>query len=560
MQKDLVDFQCVSDSSVRIRFGGPPSVELSHFILAIFQHLCERLQALKITNLHPAYESLLVDFDPSETDPQNFVRLLQKEVSQVQGTSPFVSKDVFIPVFYGASGSAFSGEDLQEICEETGLSPEAVIELHTKSEYTVAFLGFAPGFPYLLGLPQELFMPRKKTPRLRIPAGSVALAGFQTGIYPGESPAGWQILGKTDVVLFDPLRSPASLLNPGDRVHFVKAEGVLKPVSAKSASIRHSANKPILKIENGGFFSTLQDLGRKNLAHLGISAGGAADTIALRLGNRLVGNDEKASAIEATTSGLSVIFNTDTWFAVTGAVSNATLDGQTIATWTSLPVCAGQRLNFCADSNAGLRSYLCVHGGFGVEEVLGSRSTFVAGRWGGWQGRCLWAGDELPTGNQALASPVYRRVETKVLQSLTQNRNLLRVTRGPQTEWFSEASVHAFLATDFVVSHEANRLGLRLVGSKISWEDSHRGQELVSEGIANGSIQVNTEGAAMVLFCEQQTTGGYPKIATVIRADWHRLGQLGPGEKVRFEEISLEEAWQANLTLEFDLKKCVKEF
>ena len=306
----------------------------------------------------------------------------------------------------------------------------------------------------------------------------------------------------------------------------------------------------------------IQDLGRNEWAHLGVSTGGAADTLALRLGNKLLGNKETAAAIEITAVGATVTFLKDTWFAVTGADCLPTLDQLPMAMWTSLPVCAGQRLVMNSMSN-NLRSYFCVYGGIGTEPILGSRSTFVSGQWGGFNGKVLQAGDHLPIGDigtEHSEIPRFRKIKNSILDFYLQKEKIIRVTVGPQLAWFSDESRQLFFESEFEITNDVNRLGIRLSGPKLEYHEKYQGQELVSEGIANGAIQVALAGQPFILFCEQQTTGGYPKIANVIKADLFRLGQLKPGDRLRFVEVTLADAWQIYDDYEKNLETAVYDF
>lgn len=546
----------VSDSSILISFEGQASLEVSAKVLSLFKNFSQ-LKVLSITNFHPAYCSLLVDFDLRSCEPQKLFDFLSQQLNQLQSNGldeQAAGSVIDIPVCYGGG----SGEDIAEVMQITGFSQQEVITLHSQAEYAVAFLGFAPGFPYLLGLPATLVCPRKKTPRVRVPAGSVALAGSQTGIYPTESPGGWQLIGRTDVSLFDYRKASPSLVQPGDKVRF-SVSSKLPSIKLDQPSLSTEKNEAVLKIENPGFFSLIQDLGRFEWAHLGVSPGGAADAMALQLGNQLLGNKESAAAIEMTSFGATVTFLKDTWFAVTGADCSPTLDQLPIAMWTSLPVCAGQRLVLNSMPH-NLRSYLCVCGGIGVEPILGSRSTFVSGVWGGFYGRALQVGDYLPLGDEASEPPRFKKVRNSVLDLYQAREKILRVTLGPQSAWFSEESVKLFFENEFEVTNDVNRLGVRLAGPNLEYHEKYHGQELVSEGIANGAIQVAQAGQPLILYCEQQTTGGYPKIANVIKADLFRLGQLKPGDRVRFVEATLADAWQIYQDNEKIMETAVYDF
>ena len=169
----------------------------------------------------PAYTSLLVHYDPLRLDFSEVVKQIEDilprlEMAAAQSTARLVE----IPVTYGGE----YGPDLETVAIARGLSPEAVIQIHSQTEYLVYMIGFTPGFPYLGGLDERIATPRRESPRTLVPAGSVGIAGQQTGIYPLDSPGGWQILGRTPLDLFDPTREPPSLLTPGDRVRFVPVE------------------------------------------------------------------------------------------------------------------------------------------------------------------------------------------------------------------------------------------------------------------------------------------------------------------------------------------------
>lgn len=171
-----------------------------------------------LRDLVPTYASLAVFFDPDAIDASQVMHWIDARLAEGGGASIDIApRCIEIPVAYGG---AF-GEDLDACASELGLSPATLVERHAAATYTVAMIGFAPGFPYLSGLDPALALPRLATPRTRVPAGSVAIGGAQTGLYPRESPGGWRLIGRTPVHVFDPSRASPSLLSPGDRVRFV---------------------------------------------------------------------------------------------------------------------------------------------------------------------------------------------------------------------------------------------------------------------------------------------------------------------------------------------------
>ena len=282
-----------------------------------------------------------------------------------------------------------------------------------------------------------------------------------------------------------------------------------------------------------GMFTTVQDLGREGFGPLGVSASGAADAIALRLGNRLVGNPESAAGLEMTLVGGTFQFPDGAVLALTGSDFGATLDGMFVALWASFEARPGQTLQLSATRN-GARCYLCVRGGFLVPPFLGSSSTHALSGLGGWEGRALRKGDALPIGE---ASGRFRRCEVArdALERLAPKK-VLRVTDGPQIGWFSEDAHSQFLSTTYSVAEESNRVGIRLHGPPVVRVSS---EEMITEGVSLGAVQVPPAGQPIIVFVEQQTTGGYPKIANVIAADLHSVGQLRPRDEMRFERVDM---------------------
>ena len=291
-----------------------------------------------------------------------------------------------------------------------------------------------------------------------------------------------------------------------------------------------------IHVEIPGLFTTIQDLGRPGYGTLGVSASGAADPIALRLGNRLVGNVENAAALEMTLLGGTFGFSDEIIVAITGSDFAPMLDGIPVPLWSPFRVGRQQRLQI-GSTRTGARSYLCVQGGVTVKPFLGSASTNTLSGLGGFEGRALRKSDVLMVGPQpSIVRP--KKLPSGVVEKLSYRKNL-RVTDGPQWDWFSKLSQEHFFASIYRVTEEANRMGLRLEGATITTNAS---QPMTTEGVSLGAIQVPPGGQPIILFVEQQTTGGYPKIANVISADIASVGQLRPREEIRFERVTMAEA------------------
>ena len=304
-----------------------------------------------------------------------------------------------------------------------------------------------------------------------------------------------------------------------------------------------------LRVVAPGLLTTVQDLGRFGYGDLGVPPSGAADPLALRVGNRLVGNEENAAALEMTLVGGTFEFERPAVFALTGSDFGAGLGDTEARPLEPLEARAGDLLRLGA-TRGGARAYLCVRGGIAVPPVMGSASTHLLVGIGGLDGRPLRAGDRLSFGDQAASAPASRGIAAIDVPWLLR-RDVLRVTRGPQAADFSEEEIAAFHAESFRVTESSDRMGLRLEGSAIRARER---RDLLTEGVCPGAVQVPPDGRPIVLLVEHPTTGGYRKIANVVTADLHALGQLRPRDRVRFEPVSFEDAESLLMRQEEDLR------
>lgn len=292
-----------------------------------------------------------------------------------------------------------------------------------------------------------------------------------------------------------------------------------------------------LLVASPGFLTTVQDAGRPGHAALGVSASGAADPIALAVGNRIVGNAPSAPALEMTLVGGVFTFEKPTVIAIAGADTAARVERARVPAWTAVPIPAGGTLT-CGALTGGARAYLCVRGGFAVPPVLGSASTHLASGLGGWHGRALARGDRLPLGTPPSTPPASRPVDPAAIPGYARG-DVVRITEGPQASWFDGDALGLLVETSWRMAEASDRMGLRLDGATLSRPGA---RELVTEGVALGAIQIPADGKPIVLFVEHQTTGGYPKIANVASVDLARLGQLRPRDEVRFAWIEFDRA------------------
>jgi biotin-dependent carboxylase-like uncharacterized protein len=288
-----------------------------------------------------------------------------------------------------------------------------------------------------------------------------------------------------------------------------------------------------LLVDSPGLLTTVQDLGRPGYGFMGVSPSGAADPVALRLGNLLVGNHPGAAALEMTLLGGQFVLPEGGVVACTGANFDPAINGCPAEMWTTHKIAPGGMITF-GPTRDFARSYLAIGGGVRVAPFLGSTSTHMLSGLGGQNGGALRKGDVLHLGARKRVA-AERRLWPPALMHL-QPHNVLRVTEGPQIAAFSESSKESLFRSTFQVSEESDRMGIRLEGPSLSGQFPG---EMITEGVPLGAIQVTSSGQLIILFVEQQTTGGYPKIANVIGVDLHRLGQLRPRTEIRFERTSL---------------------
>jgi len=520
----------VGDAALTVELGRTLEPELNARVRA----LDEALRAHPFDGLLesvPAYASLLCVYDPARASFADARRALER-LLDVPAAAPRPGSRHVVPVRYGGE----NGPDLADVARARGLSEREVIQRHTAAEYTALFVGFLPGYAYLGMLAPELEMPRRAAPRARVPAGSVAVAGRLTGVYPFASPGGWNLIGRTERVFFDPFASEPALVQAGDRVRFLASD---LPVDADYPRTQpFPASMPVIEVADGGLLTTVQDGGRRGHRRLGVPWCGFLDPQAARAANRAVGNAENAALLECTASGPTLHFHATTRFAVTGADLGAVLERADLGPW---PVPSGRAVvarpgNVLSmrDRRSGLRAYIAFAGGVTVPEVLGSRSTDLVAGFGGYDGRALKANDHLSLGRAPAAEAA-----DVVIAPPAPGPVVLRAVAGPQDDMFTDEARVRLEAATYAVSALSDRIGCRLEGPVLA----HRAAgEILTDGMVPGCVQVPPNGQPIVMLGDGPTTGGYPKIATVVSADLGRLGQLVAGDQVRFRLVTVEDA------------------
>ena len=441
--------------------------------------------------------------------------------------------------------TVYDGDDLTDVAELTGLSVEGVIAAHTGQIWTVAFAGFAPGFGYMVGENEALTVPRRSSPRTAVPAGSVALGGQYSAVYPRRSPGGWQLIGRTGARMWDLDRAQPALVRPGDRVQY---RAVREVVTASDSPARepeperHAESG--LRILNPGAQSLIQDLGRRGYGPLGVSAAGALDRASLRRANRLVGNAPTAAAIESVNGGLTVEAVGDRVVAVTGAPVTLTIespswfesddgDVQPGAT-RNVPMASpfalldGEVLTLGAPES-GFRNYVAIRGGVDVPEVLGSRS---ADTMSGIGPAPLVVKQVLATGDNTASTAVGApELQPEFPGS---GVTVLEVVPGPRADWFDQEALDSLCSQEWLVTPQSNRVGMRLDGTPLK---RTREGELPSEGTMAGALQIPPAGLPVLFLADHPITGGYPVIGVVRDEHLDLAAQVPIGGKIRFRLV-----------------------
>jgi len=457
----------------------------------------------------------------------------------------------------------YDGADLAGTARLLGVDVDELVRRHAEARWRVAFTGFAPGFGYLVSDDWTFDVPRLESPRTRVPAGAVGLAGVFAGAYPRETPGGWRLIGRTAARLFDPDAAPPALLAPGTRVRFrpapptaIAGSGdpasagrfeVHRPVPAGSpdlgggqeqdAAVRGTVHTDAggpgtsapagrgIRVVEPGLLTTVQDLGRQGAASVGVAVSGALDRGALRTANRLVGNPEGAAGLEVTMGGLRAVAETDLWVAVTGAWGPVRIGGREADPYTAHAWAAGTELHLDWFTH-GARGYVAVRGGLDAPAALGSQATDLLA---GLGPAALSPGDRVRVGDEASA-PI--PVAPPGAWGAPHDDELeLELAPGPRADWFAPTALATLYDTVWTVSNHADRVGARLDGPEL---DRARTGELASEGMVPGALQVPPNGRPTILLADGPVTGGYPVIAVIADASLDLVAQARPGTRIRF--------------------------
>jgi biotin-dependent carboxylase-like uncharacterized protein len=391
-----------------------------------------------------------------------------------------------------------------------------------------------------------------------VPAGSVAIAELQTGLYPQSTPGGWNVIGRTPDILFDATRVPPNLLTAGARVEFIEIsldeyKKIQSDLAKKSPSTEESVSDTSDSIEvlSAGSLTTIQDLPRYGYAHLALSSGGPVDLESAALANALIGNPLNTVGLEITGVGPRLLFHVDTWVAWVGAPCEVKIDDKCILGNRPIRIFQGQTLSF-SSIHQGYRIFLAIAGGIDAKSILGGCGSHLSAGIGNkpiQKGELLRLSqaqfsDRVPllknmtdsgvgATKWSIASPIIPVRETQFIRAIPSLHFDLLTPKEQDLLW----------KTVWVVSSQSNRMGMRLdshfkITSPISG--------IASQGIWFGTVQLPPSGQPILMLSEHQTTGGYPRLLEVVRSERSKLAQMKPGDKFQFIRTTLDGADQAN--------------
>lgn len=549
---DAAKIVLASEDSLQIQFEQKICPEVNRRISAFVEEFASLTRDMpEVYEIVPTYCAASVYFDEKKNKPALLKKIALEALEKTCGAGvdgAACGKTIRIPVCY--EGKEFA-PDLERVCANARLSEEEAVRIHSSTDYLIYMMGFLPGFPYLGGMDERLETPRLETPRTKIPAGSVAIGGKQTGLYPSESPGGWNIIGRTPLKVFDLERDPIFLYKAGDKIHFVPIsksdferfdekkwleEMGLGGGAAKSALKEKYECGGGIEILEAGLMTTIQDGGVVGFQKYGISQSGVMDKASFDLANALCVNGENAACLETTLLGPKIRFTSDCAFAICGAAfEGAALDGVHIEMNKRIFAKAGSVLE-CGRASKGLRSYIAFGGGVLAHKVFGSASTNVKSKIGGYGGRPLAAGDALALGYGNGAATL--RSASALGESgafgmsrASEDPLVLECVKSSQSDFFGADGLEKFSAAVYTVSAQSDRMGIRFDGPSLDCGKT----DIISDAIPFGAVQITSAGFPLVMAADRQTTGGYAKIACIKKASMYKLAQALPGTKVKFK-------------------------
>lgn len=580
--RDYPRFLDQGETALTVEFGDAVDPALNAQVLALDAAFRAEAPA-GVRETIPTYRSLLVHYEPLVISREALIGWIEAQPPGA-GAARADGARWIIPCCYDPA----IAEDIAEAAAALGLSVPELAARHAAADYRAYMYGFAPGWCYLGGLPETLAIPRRLAPRGPTPQGAVLIGGGLSLIATNPMPTGWYVVGRTPERLFSLRRDPPFLIAPGDALRFAPVDAETfaaldaraaagevvtrreppsqpSPASPERGQARIVIESPDrerslsrasgggtgrgggrlpdarLVIHTAGPGVTLQDAGRFGYSRFGVTPAGPMDPRAFRAATQAVG---ASVALEISLGGVELSAEGATLaIALAGGDFAISLDGRKLPPAALLALEPGARLTIRAGA-AGAWCYAAVGGRFDIPPALGSLAAHARS---GIGPQPLAAGASLPL---AAVAPAPHAPHILSAPWLTVSDAPIRVTPGPQDDYFSAESLARFLSAEWRVGARSDRMAYALEGPRLAHA---RGHDIVSDGAAMGAVQIPGSGAPFVLMADRQPTGGYPKIATVIGADLGRMAQLRPGERLRFRAVDREEAVAARAALEKEM-------
>ena len=481
-----------------------------------------------VTEIVAGARTVLAVFDPLMTDAASVAAAVRVAKPSAASAAEAASHELRV---------RYDGPDLTALAAELSCSVDALAGAHAAAEWTAEFLGFAPGFAYLMSDDWPHRVPRLDTPRPSVAAGAVAVAGERSAVYPQSSPGGWQLIGHSDAALFDVDRSPPALIAAGDRVRFTPVRELVRASEQNVPSAQSLHRGRSIMVEQASMQTTLQDAGRSGMAAQGIPRSGALDQEAMRRANLIVGNDPDSAVLETAGTPCWLRAVDPVVVAVTGAAERVWhwRGDQCVAITEprAIALYPGDQLEIPAPVR-GVRSCAAVRGGFAAPQTLGSSSTDTLS---GLGPPIIGSGTLLPLNEESVATASVSDARLPGPRLPAPGELVtLRILLGPRDDALTPEALRLLTEQEWTVRASSDRVAVRLEGERpLVHVDPDSSAQLPSEGVVTGSLQVPPSGQPVAFLADHPATGGYPVAAVVAEDHLDLLGQLPAGVRVRLE-------------------------
>ncbi len=542
MQEDYYIYP-LGEMAITIAFEAVIDNIINDKVMALYQHLV-REKIIGVKDIIPAYHTVTIVFGTAIFKQKNsdltwMITMVETAIKTCNWKVEQQQNIVEIPACYHAS----LGLDIEAMAASKSITVDELIKSHSEKLYRIFCIGFLPGFAYMGKVDEIIATPRIQTPRTNVAAGSVGIAGEQTGIYPLNSPGGWNIIAQTPLQLFNANKDESVLLKMGHAVKFfpISLDEFLAYKNRIGVSEKPKKNEQQgIIILKQGIADSVQDLGRYGYQHLGINPTGAMDIVAAQIANFLVGNLGNEAVIELHFPTSTFQFQTDAIIALSGADFSATINDAPIPINTPIIIAKDALLHF-KKLNDGVRCYLAVGGGYDMPLWLKSGSTNLKANAGGYCGRLLHKNDLIGFKQQREYSNILSQKEYTILPwkvdvaTVYKKEDALDIMLGNEHQYLCGASKEILLTSAFTITNKSDRMGYRLHGLPLQLLQPF---SLISTAVIKGTIQLLPDGDLIVLMADHQTIGGYPRVAHLSETAVVKLAQMQAHQTIKFKVIT----------------------